>query len=174
MTKNSATFTFMFLNNVYFDVYITHEKYNMCSQIYSKSIIIPVIKSISFQEKQQCVKKLSIIEKLNILDHEKKIKDEIYDIVYKSIDIINLSIVKLDNSIDNVFCDIKKQIDLHDISDFVLLNDVFNIIEDEEEFVIITSVVNENKIKLNKIFELLINNYCKTAMMIVGHNMNIL
>ena len=149
ISAKSATRTFMFINNI---------PYNPLKAI-KKS-------STHFQKKHRCLKKLSVIERLHILDIDKQIKDEIYNRLLASIDVINLSILELNNSLETILFDIQKQISLHESSEFVVLNNLFDISEDDD-YVNITSVVEENGKKLENIFQMIVKNYCKSALSMV-------
>ena len=150
ISATSATRTFMFINNI---------PYNPLKAV-KKS-------STHFQKKHQCLKKLSIIERLHILDIDKQIKDEIYNKLLASIDFINLSIIELNNSLETILFEIQKQISLYESSEFVVFNSLFDIMEDDE-YVNITSVVEENGKKLEKIFQMIVENYCKSTMSLVS------
>ena len=176
-TISSSTRTFMIVNNVSHENYLKFKQPSYSVKNESKSSksftdyeqkSFSEISSTNFPEKLQSLENSSVIEKLHILDCEKKIKDEIYDKLLASIDVINLSIIELNDSIDTILFEIQKQISLHDSSDCIVLNSIFDISEDEDDFINITSIAEENKKKPKIIFQMIVENYCKSAMSLVS------
>ena len=173
---SSSTSTFMFINGISHEFYLQLQKpiYTVKKKSLScKTFTDCETKSFSesstthFPEKLQSFENLSVVERLRIIDREKQIQDEIYDRLLASIDVINLSIIELDDSLDTILFEIQKQISLHESSECVVLNSLFDISENDD-FVNITSIAEENRKKLKKILQMIVENYCKSAMSLVS------